>query len=171
MNTKRRKEIDKNLYIDLPGSVKSIDPEQLEEMCRRMNTKTIINYDGNDRIAKQFIEEGKKYIFADRQGLWENVVNEISPLYYSQIKAAINTMGIIENLGARKAASKLVNASRLILELVLNFSKKGPEYFLVSDDKFNGIAITKSEIRKVLDAVETLKKLNKKLEQSEPAMC
>lgn len=161
-----QKVFDESLYVSLPATY----------MLKRSEDEQISDEDA--KKSETFVEEGKKYVYPERYELWKFLTSVISPLQYSVIEEALNEMKNIEELGAFEATKKVDDAGLLCLEIVLNFSKKGPEFF----EYFKGILkkykivnrdssyITGKGLEKqVANNVNKLKELNDHLAQKQPA--
>ncbi len=151
-----------NMYIGLPGVFAMTQKEDFE---RGFADKLKYNY---------FLEIGKKLIYSERLDVWNSLINIMSVLHYKSVEEALQIMLNIENHGIEYAAHHVNDFSQFSLELVLNFSKKGPEFFDLFKDvlktykrKNNGFSYVSGRAieKEILGKVNKLKLLNNKFSE------
>ena len=121
----------------------SLHNEQLEQM--QTDIKTPI-----------WIDEGKKMIYPEKFNSWETCVGKMadSRLRGKPIEMALSIMKVLDSGESLRVASYLLNSddkivNNLVEKIVLNYSKRGPEFM----EYIRGMDLNDSE-KKIIESVK-----------------
>ena len=144
--------VEDDVYIAKYGFTKSelkartndaLHNEQLEQTQIRIKTPI-------------WIDEGEKMIYSEKFNSWETCVENMANSRYhgKPIEMALSIMKVLESGESLRVASYLLNSddkivNNLVEKIVLNYSKRGPEFM----EYIRGIDLTDSE-KKIIENVK-----------------
>ena len=153
-------------YVELTGQTKAEFDKSIEETDKKIKAEQ--EQKKAELIAKipSYIEEGKKIIYPERLEDWtKEIKSSIEGIY--QGAPLIEALDLMKQLDKGESLEKVKetldnknvggNAYEIVIRIVLNFSKRGPEFYeKATDNKLTG------EIKQMVDDV---KKENAELEE------
>lgn len=124
------------IYLEVLGHIKNPEDQQALELAEQKREEMLKKAEAE---APRRIEEGKPFIYTEKQREWEEYVTSgARDLYFGKnLDSALSIMPALEHGQEFRAVDKLIEQSYLdsdtdpgaILKTVFLFSKKGPEFY------------------------------------------
>lgn len=145
-------------YVKVTGSTKA-EFDEAERLWRENYEKQEAEEKANaKKMLPTYIEQGKSLVYAQKLSDWKKCVrSRVSDLYHGKDLAnAIEAMTEIDKSGDFLTAKSIIDKANhsgasygMVMRVILNFSKKGPDFYEYMEPEYS----KSPETKKVLDQI------------------
>lgn len=171
------KNADVNVYVDFNGSKLYSLLDDADSCYKKVTGKTKAEFEEAERQWREeyerkeaaetekakaaipsYIEAGKELIYPQKFESWKSCVkNRVSDLYHgADLVNALEAMKELENSGDFAKAKSIIDSAGhsgasygMVMKIIVNFSKKGPDFYEFMEPEYSGDKKTQEFLNKL----------------------